>query len=492
MSKINFKTLGVKEPILATLGQLGYESPFPIQEKAIPSLLAGQDLLAEAKTGTGKTAAFALPILCHIDLNTHAPQALILAPTRELALQVTQNFKEYAKNLPGLKVLPIYGGASYTEQLRALKKGVHIVVGTPGRIIDHLKRGTLSLSKIKTLILDEADQMLQMGFIDDVEHIIQQIPHKAQTGLFSATMPKPIRDITHKYLSNAHHIKIKSQTATVNTITQQYMLINKHQKLAALNRYFALEDIDAAIIFTRTKLASNDLATRLKIPNKKIAAINGDMGQAQREEVIRKLKAKNLDVVVATDVAARGLDVDRISHVINYDISNDPESYVHRIGRTGRAGRSGKALLLISPNEHYLLKRLERATSQMLEKITPPSTLAIREKHDRSFLKDIHDKLTQSDLSPYKKLINAFIASNNYKAIEIAAALAAIAQTDQIPQEEITALDKPTHLKRNTAKRQDKKRFSKKSPQPRKERHKPQHNKKNFKARQKKRELPQG
>ena len=332
--------------MLQALRDVGYESPSPIQAATIPHLLEGKDVLGQAQTGTGKTAAFALPILSHLDLSQTKPQALVLAPTRELAIQVAEAFQRYATHLPGFHVLPIYGGQSYTPQLQSLRRGVHVVVGTPGRIMDHLKRGTLALDAIRHIVLDEADEMLRMGFIDDVEWILEQAPKKRQVALFSATMPPPIRRIAQRHLNAPVEVTIKSKTSTATNIRQRYWMVSGMHKLDALTRVLEVEPFDGMIVFTRTKQATEELAERLSARGFAAEALNGDIAQAQRERTVARLKNKQVDIVVATDVAARGLDVERVSHVVNFDVPNDSESYVHRIGRTGRAGRSGEAICL--------------------------------------------------------------------------------------------------------------------------------------------------
>lgn len=427
-STTSFDSLGIAQEILSSLTELGYETPSPIQEQSIPVLLEQQDLLAQAQTGTGKTAAFALPILSQLSLKHSSPQALILAPTRELAIQIAEAFQRYAKYLPGFHVLPIYGGQEFRSQLRALKRGVHIVVGTPGRIMDHMRRETLPLESLKTVVLDEADEMLKMGFIDDVKWILQQIPTEHQTALFSATLPPSIKSIANQYLTDAKHIQIKPTTNAVSTIAQSYMITSKHHKLEALTRYLELEEFDAAIIFARTKVATTELAERLEARGYSAAAMNGDMNQASREQVIKRIKNGAIDIVIATDVAARGIDVSRISHVINFDIPHDPESYVHRIGRTGRAGREGKALLFVSPRERRLLKDLERVTRQTIKAITPPTANEITEKRAESFKNQVISTLAEADLDYYRSLVQSILTHSESSELDIAAALAYLAQ----------------------------------------------------------------
>ena len=361
-----FSDLNLSTAVLKVMKEVGYETPSPIQAATIPLLLANRDVLGQAQTGTGKTAAFALPILSNIDIKQQSPQALVLAPTRELAIQVAEAFQKYATHIKDFHVLPIYGGQSYGPQLSALRRGVHVVVGTPGRVIDHLEKGSLDLSKLKTLVLDEADEMLRMGFIDDVEQILQKTPASRQTALFSATMPAPIKRIAKTYLRDPQEVTVAAKTGTAENITQRYWLVSGMQKLEALTRILEAEPFDGMIIFARTKLGTEELATKLQARGFAATAINGDMQQTQRERTIEQLKQGKIDILVATDVAARGLDVERISHVINYDVPSDPESYTHRIGRTGRAGRNGLAISLVNHAEGMNVKRIERFTKQLI------------------------------------------------------------------------------------------------------------------------------
>ena len=366
MSSNEFQTLGISAPVLKAVQNLGYEQPSPIQAQSIPILLGGKNLLGTAQTGTGKTAAFALPLLSNIDPQQKTPQILVLTPTRELAIQVAEAFQSYAKHIKGFNVLPIYGGADIGGQLRGLKRGAQVVVGTPGRMLDHLKRKSLNLSQVKSLVLDEADEMLRMGFIDDVEMILSKTPAESQRALFSATMPAAIKRVADKYLGDAQQVRIQSKTQTVERIKQQYITVKAHQKMDALTRVLEVEQFDGMIIFVRTKSSTVDIADRLQARGFSSAALNGDLSQAIRERTISKLKRGQVDVVVATDVAARGLDVERISHVINFDIPYDNESYVHRIGRTGRAGREGNAILFITPKETRLLRSIEKTTKSTI------------------------------------------------------------------------------------------------------------------------------
>ena len=425
-----FADLNLSAPLLRVLKELGYESPSPIQAATIPLLLNNRDVLGQAQTGTGKTAAFALPILSRIDIKQSAPQALVLAPTRELAIQVAEAFQRYASHIPGFHVLPIYGGQSYGAQLSALRRGVHVVVGTPGRVIDHLEKGSLDLSKIKTMVLDEADEMLRMGFIDDVEMILQKTPETRQTALFSATMPSAIKRIATTYLNDPDLITVAAKTGTADNIRQRYWLVSGMQKLDALTRILEAETFDGMIIFARTKLGTEELATKLQARGFSATAINGDIQQQQRERTIQQLKDGKIDILVATDVAARGLDVERISHVINYDVPHDPESYTHRIGRTGRAGRSGEAILFIAPRERNLLKAIERATRQPISVLELPSVEAVNDVRIARFKDQIAETLAGGGLEVFHSLIEDYEREHNVPAVEIAAALAKMARGD--------------------------------------------------------------
>lgn len=424
----SFSELDLSDALLRALNDIGYETPSPIQAATIPLLLSNRDVLGQAQTGTGKTAAFALPILSRINIKQTKPQALVLAPTRELAIQVAEAFQRYATHIPGFHVLPIYGGQSYGPQLSALRRGVHVVVGTPGRVIDHLDKGSLDLSKLKTLVLDEADEMLRMGFIDDVERILQETPEERQTTLFSATMPAAIKRIAQTYLKTPAEITVAAKTSTAENIRQRYWLVSGLHKLDALTRILEAEGFDGMIIFTRTKLGTEELAERLQARGFSAAAINGDMQQAQRERTIAQLKDGKIDILVATDVAARGLDVDRISHVINYDVPYDAESYTHRIGRTGRAGRSGEAILFITPREKNLLKMIERTTRQSVAPLELPTIQAVNDVRIAKFKDQISITIAEGGLEQYQAVVEALEREQNIPALEIAAALAKIAR----------------------------------------------------------------
>jgi len=425
-----FELLGLSAPVLRILAEVGYESPSPIQAASIPHVLAGRDLVGTAQTGTGKTAAFALPILSRLDLSPGKPQALVLAPTRELAIQVAEAFQKYATHLRGFHVLPIYGGQSYVPQLQALKRGVHVVVGTPGRVIDHLNRGTLDLSALKTLVLDEADEMLRMGFIDDVEAVLRKLPAERQVVLFSATMPAPIRRIAATHLHDPAEVTIKGKTTTAINTRQRYWLVSGLHKLDALTRILEVESFDGMIVFARTKISTDELASKLEARGFAAAAINGDMPQPLREKTIQRLKDGLIDILVATDVAARGLDVDRISHVVNFDIPYDTEAYVHRIGRTGRAGRSGDAILFVSPRERGMLRSIERATRQAIEPMSLPSIEDVNSHRISKFKQQITAALEGADLSAFRTLVEDYEREHDVPAVEIAAALARMAQGD--------------------------------------------------------------
>ncbi|QRM20245.1 DEAD/DEAH box helicase [Dechloromonas sp. TW-R-39-2] len=425
----SFADLGLSSTLLQTLTEIGYETPSPIQAQCIPILLDGHDIIGMAQTGTGKTAAFALPLMEQIDVKVAKPQALILTPTRELAIQVAEALQSYAKNLPGFHVLPIYGGQSYTIQLKQLSRGAHVIVGTPGRVMDHLERKTLNLDNLKTLVLDEADEMLRMGFIDDVEWILERTPEQHQTALFSATMPEQIRRVAQKYLVEPREIKIKSATATVAAIRQVYWQVSGMHKLDALTRILEVEEnFDAAIIFVRTKTATVELADKLNARGYAAAALNGDLNQQMRERVIEQLKSGALDIVIATDVAARGIDVPRVSHVVNYDIPYDTEAYVHRIGRTGRAGRTGNAILFVAPREIRMLRTIERATRQPIAPLTLPSRADVTNKRVTDFKAKVAEVLNAEGLDFFANIVSQIAEEQNVSAEEVAAALAMMAQ----------------------------------------------------------------
>lgn len=420
-----FTDLGLSAPVLKAIQAVGYEAPSPIQAAAIPVLMEGGDIIGMAQTGTGKTAAFALPLLSRLDTKQNEPQVLVLAPTRELAIQVAEAFQKYASEIPGFHVLPIYGGQDMSTQLRQLKRGVHVVVGTPGRVMDHLRRGSLNLDNLKSLVLDEADEMLRMGFIDDVEWILEHIPETRQTALFSATMPREIRNVAEKYLTNPQEIKIASNQSTGDNIEQVYWMVSGTNKLDALTRILEVEPFEGMIIFVRTKTATVELAEKLEARGYSAAPINGDMNQQLRERTIDRLKTGKLDILIATDVAARGIDVERISHVVNYDIPYDSEAYVHRIGRTGRAGRTGKAILFVAPREKRLLFTIEKATRKPITLMELPSGATVTKHRIDQFTQQITTTLTeQSDLSFFNDLLAEYSNKNDVSPELIASALA--------------------------------------------------------------------
>ncbi|MFO1408119.1 MAG: DEAD/DEAH box helicase [Steroidobacteraceae bacterium] len=423
-----FADLGLSAPVLMALAAVGYESPSPIQAATIPVLLAGRDMVGQAQTGTGKTAAFALPVLSRIEVRRGPPQCLVLVPTRELAIQVSEAFQRYAAAIPGFHVLPVYGGQSYTPQLASLKRGAHVVVGTPGRVMDHLKRGTLDLGTVRTIVLDEADEMLQMGFVDDIEWILEQAPPERQVVLFSATMPAPIRRIAQKHLRDPAEVTIRGRTSTATNIRQRYWVVSGLHKLDALTRILEAEPFDAMLVFARTKQSTVELAERLEARGFAAAALNGDMQQKDRERTIARLKGGQLDILVATDVAARGLDVERIGHVVNYDVPYDTESYVHRIGRTGRAGRAGEAILFITPRERNMLRYIERATRQPIEPMNLPTIADVNEQRVARFRDRITAALATGEAESFRDLIGEYEREHDVPAIEIAAALASLLQ----------------------------------------------------------------
>ena len=428
---IRFSDFDLAPAILQAIEEVGYETPSPIQAESLPPLLEGRDLLGMAQTGTGKTAAFALPLLSRLDLSRAEPQLLVLTPTRELAIQVAEAMQRYARHLPGFHILPVYGGQGMDVQLRQLRRGVHVVVGTPGRIQDHLRRKTLKLDTLSALVLDEADEMLRMGFIDDVEAILEHTPAERQIALFSATMPEPIRRVTQKYLRDPVEIRIQAKTKTVTSITQRYWQVSGTHKIDALTRILEVEDFDGLIIFVRTKTATVELAERLEARGYSAAPLNGDMTQQMREKTVDRLKSGALDIVVATDVVARGLDVPRISHVVNYDIPNDTEAYIHRIGRTGRAGRTGDAILFVAPREKRMLAAIERATGQKITPMQLPSREAISDKRVGQFKELITETLESQELGYYEDLIEGYQSEHNIGLPEIAAALAFLVQRER-------------------------------------------------------------
>lgn len=431
LSQAGFNEMGLIKPVLKALNDLGYETPTTIQAETIPHIMAGRDLLGQAQTGTGKTAAFALPLLSRINVKLKKPQVLVLAPTRELAIQVAESFKSYGARIKGFNVLPVYGGQAYAGQLNQLKRGVHVIVGTPGRLMDLMKRGVLDFASLMTLVIDEADEMLRMGFIDDVEWILEQTPQGRQIALFSATMPAPIKKIAVKYLTDPKDVSIRLRTATAATIRQRFWMVKGTHKLDALTRILEAETFDAIIVFVRTKTATLELAEKLEARGYAAVALNGDIAQNARERTIDRFKKGKIDILVATDVAARGLDVERVSHVINFDIPNGAESYVHRIGRTGRAGREGDAILFVSPRERWMLRVIEKTTRQKIEMMNLPSTEAINDKRIADFNQSITDTLASKELGLYLNLMDQYRQEHDVPALDIAAALAFMLQGDK-------------------------------------------------------------
>ena len=426
---MTFSDLGLSQPVLKALREIGYETPSAIQAATIPTLLAGRDVVGMAQTGTGKTAAFALPIVDRLDLSQKSPQALVLAPTRELALQVCEAFEKYAGHLKDVHILPVYGGQGYGVQLSALRRGVHIVVGTPGRIIDHLEKGTLDLSELQYLVLDEADEMLKMGFAEDVETILAETPETKQVALFSATMPSAIRRMSKQYLHDPEEITVKAKTQTSANIAQRYLITAWQQKMDALTRILEVENFDGMIVFGRTRSVTEEIAEKLRARGYSAAAINGDIAQPQREKTVNQLKSGKLDILVATDVAARGLDVERVSHVVNYDIPTDAESYVHRIGRTGRAGRSGDAISFVTPRERGLVKMIERATRQELTEMPLPSVDEVNVTRLSRFDDRITAALDEAErIERFRDIIAHYVRNHDVPEVDVAAALAVVAQ----------------------------------------------------------------
>ena len=419
-----FETLGLPDQVIEAVKRVGFEQPSPIQAQTIPLLMQGRDVVGLAQTGTGKTAAFALPVLSQIDPEKRYPQALVLAPTRELALQVSDSFQSFADHIGGVSILPIYGGQAYGIQLSGLRRGAQVIVGTPGRVIDHLEKGSLDISNLSFLVLDEADEMLNMGFQEDVERILEDTPDSKQVALFSATMPNAIRRISRDYLNDPEEVTVKSETRTNTNITQRYLFTAHRNKLDAITRILEVTEFEAMIVFVRTKNETEELAEKLRARGFSAAAINGDIAQQQRERTVDQLRDGRLDILVATDVAARGLDVERISHVLNYDIPNDTESYVHRIGRTGRAGRSGEAILFVTPRERRMLRSIERVTNATIEEMDLPTVDEVNESRKAKFMDSITESLEATDLQIFKTMVREYSAANNVPMDDIAAALA--------------------------------------------------------------------
>lgn len=446
----SFRQLGLSEPLLQAIDDVGYEAPSPIQLRVIPLLLEGKDVIGQAQTGTGKTAAFALPILQRLEQDKREVQALILTPTRELAIQVAEAIYTYASHLGGVRVAPIYGGQSIQKQIRRLRSGLHIAVGTSGRVMDHLRRGTLDLSAVKTVVLDEADEMLRMGFLEDVEWILSQAPEAIQTALFSATMPQAVQRVSDRYLQKPIVVETQHKALTVPSVEQRYMQVAEQRKLDVLTRILETEETDAVLVFVRTKVGAAELAQKLDARGYAAEAMHGDMNQQQREAVIRQLRNGQAEMVVATDVAARGLDVERISHVINYDIPYDTESYVHRIGRTARAGRPGTAILFVTPRQQRLLRDIERYTGQRIEPMQVPTQADVAARRAAMFKESVMRTLEEeeAELGLYLQLVEELAAESGCDMAEVAAASAYLAhegkplvvplepEANQVPQPE--------------------------------------------------------
>lgn len=452
-TSLSFADLPLSPAVIQAVADVGYETPSPIQAQSIPHLLDGRDLLGLAQTGTGKTAAFALPLLSKVDVNKRHPQVLVLTPTRELAIQVAEAFQKYAKHMKGFHVLPVYGGQDMRSQLRSLERGAHVIVGTPGRVMDHLRRGSMKLDTLKTVVLDEADEMLRMGFVDDIEWIMDHTPTERQVALFSATMPYQIRKIADTHLKNPATVEIAAKTATVDTITQKVVMVSGFHKLDALTRILEVEPFDAMIIFVRTKTATVELAEKLEARGFAAAALNGDMSQALREKVVDRLKKRSLDILIATDVAARGLDVERMSHVVNYDIPYDTEAYVHRIGRTGRAGRQGTAILFATHRERRMLRAIESATRQRIDTMKLPSMSDVRDMRIRQFKETVTTTMNMGDeLDIFRELTNELVTESGFDFCELAAALCYLAQKERpfpdAKEPEHTARDRNEHPER--------------------------------------------
>ncbi len=452
---ITFSELGLSDAVLKSVNEAGYETPSPIQAQSIIPLLEGRDLLGQAQTGTGKTAAFSLPLLSRIDPKSKTPQMLVLAPTRELAIQVAEAIQSYARYMKGLHVLPIYGGQSMGVQLGQLKRNPQIIVGTPGRVLDHIRRRTLKLGELKSLVLDEADEMLRMGFIDDVETILKETPAERQVALFSATMPPAIHRVAKNYLKDPVEIRIKSKTTTMESINQRYWQVTGMHKLDALTRILEVEEFDAMIIFVRTKNATTELAEKLEARGYSSSPLNGDMNQAAREKAIDRMKKGKLDILVATDVAARGLDIDRMSHVVNYDIPYDTESYVHRIGRTGRAGRKGEAILFVAPREKRMLFAIEKATRQTISLMKLPSTEDIADRRVMQFTEQLSETIESQDLGFFQEVISKYQESHDADPLEVAAALTYLVQKTRPLKPVVHVRERPARKEREQGSRRD-------------------------------------
>lgn len=427
---VRFDDLGLSADVLKAIKHEGFEQPTPIQERAIPVILSGRDMIGQAQTGTGKTAAFALPILSLLPSRQKRIFALVLEPTRELALQVAESFSRFAHFIDDFRVAPIYGGASYESQIRSLRHGAQVVVATPGRLIDLIEKGRLDFSEVRHIVIDEADEMLRMGFIDDVDWILDKVPGEHQTALFSATMPPVIRRIATAHLTDPEQVRIESHTTTATTVRQRYWVATGAHKIDAMTRMLEVEPYEAVLVFVRTKTDAEDVANKLAARGLACAALHGDIPQRQREKIIERLKSGSLDIIIATDVAARGLDVDRITHVFNYDIPYDAESYVHRIGRTGRAGRTGEAILFVSPRERRALRQIERVTHQRIEPMRMPTIADVNKRRLENFRNQVLETIEAGNLEPYLEVISDLLTDDSLEPEMLAAALAKMAQRD--------------------------------------------------------------
>ncbi len=453
-----FIELKLHPQLLQAISDLGYTKPTPIQSAIIPVMLTGQDVIGQAQTGTGKTAAFSLPILHKLVPEKKKVQSLVMAPTRELAIQVAKSMYEYGRHR-GVKVLAIYGGQAYRRQIHLLKKGVDIVVGTPGRLLDLIQQKVLDLSKVQTVVLDEADEMLSMGFVEDIEAILEQTPNSRQTALFSATMPREIRRLAAKYMNEPEPITIEHKRLTVDAIEQRYYLINEKDKLAALTRLFEIEEITRAIVFARTRAGTSSLANELIARNFPAEALNGDLSQDARVRVLERFKNYQIKVLVATDVAARGLDIDDVSHVFNYDLPLDPEVYVHRIGRTGRVGKTGIAVSLLPPKEMRHLSRIERYTKQKITSATLPTVEDIQEHREKKLLNQVMVWLQRGRCQKERKMVGKLL-EEGYEPVEVAAVALKLARAEEKarPIAPISELRKERYKQsRETGKRRKKK-----------------------------------
>ena len=469
-TKKDFSQLGLGQDIVDTIINLGYETPTPIQQYAIPYILSGRDVLGQAQTGTGKTAAFALPLINNIDLRSRdkSPQVLVLAPTRELAIQVAEQFEAFAKNIPNLNVVCIYGGQRYGSQIRALKQGVKVVVGTTGRVMDHIEKGTLQLDNLRALVLDEADEMLRMGFIDDVRFVLSHVSEQCQRLLFSATIPTDIADIIEEYLRNPCKIRVKAKTKTANTVTQKFIVIKGFRKIDALDRLLEIEETDGVIIFVKTKTSTIEVADNLKALGYKVAAINGDMQQSQREYIVDQFRSAKSDILVATDVVARGIDLERISHVINYDMPNDTDTYVHRIGRTGRAGREGTSISLVPLKEIRFLRILERFTGSPMQEVFMPSAKDLAQSRVEHFKARVISGLDKNkSLGKYKEIITNIRDELELDSEELLAVLTLLAQGKKtfFPREIQAKEEKPTRDNKNSRDGRKNERFERRNDQ---------------------------